>query len=112
MTIVNTAGTFSATVQQLMKDKRYLEEQGLRPTFLSVGDGSKIIGALLSGCGANIVLHVSVEDLAANVKLFLGGGGNSTVVVHGRNEELFAVARPPALESRTSLELLSGRQSA
>src|SRR6266700_4967953 len=49
VTIVNTAGTFAATVQQLMKDKRYLEELGLRPTFLSVGDGSKIIGALLSG---------------------------------------------------------------
>jgi ABC-type nitrate/sulfonate/bicarbonate transport system substrate-binding protein len=49
VTIVNTAGTFAATVLQLMKDKRYLEEQGLRPTFLSVGDGSKIIGALLSG---------------------------------------------------------------
>src|SRR5258708_6756835 len=49
VTIVNTAGTFAATVQQLMKDRRYLEEQRLRPTFLSVGDGSKIIGALLSG---------------------------------------------------------------
>jgi ABC-type nitrate/sulfonate/bicarbonate transport system substrate-binding protein len=49
VTIVNTAGTFAATVQQLMKDKRYLEELGLRPTFLSVGDGSKIMGALLSG---------------------------------------------------------------
>ena len=49
VTIVNTAGTFAATVQQLMKDKRYLEEQGLRPTFLNVGDGSKILGALLSG---------------------------------------------------------------
>ncbi|HEY6259780.1 MAG TPA: ABC transporter substrate-binding protein [Xanthobacteraceae bacterium] len=49
VTILNTAGTFAATVQQLMKDKRYLEELGLRPTFLSVGDGSKIIGAVLSG---------------------------------------------------------------
>jgi hypothetical protein len=39
VTIVNTAGTFAATVQQLMKDKRYLEELELRPTFLSVGDG-------------------------------------------------------------------------
>jgi ABC-type nitrate/sulfonate/bicarbonate transport system substrate-binding protein len=49
VTIVNTAGTFAATVQQLMKEKRYLEDFSLRPTFLSVGDGSKIIGALLSG---------------------------------------------------------------
>jgi ABC-type nitrate/sulfonate/bicarbonate transport system substrate-binding protein len=49
VTIVNTAGTFGATVQQLMKDKRYLEDFSLRPNFLSVGDGSKIIGALLGG---------------------------------------------------------------
>jgi ABC-type nitrate/sulfonate/bicarbonate transport system substrate-binding protein len=49
VTIVNTAGNFAATVQQLMKDKRYLEELGLQPKFISVGDGSKIVGALLSG---------------------------------------------------------------
>ena len=47
--IVNTAATFAATVQQLMKDKGYLEQQGLQPSFLSVADGSKVIGALLSG---------------------------------------------------------------
>src|SRR5258706_9246296 len=47
--IVNTAGSFAATVQQLMKDRRYLEDIGLRPTFLSVADGSKVIGALISG---------------------------------------------------------------
>jgi ABC-type nitrate/sulfonate/bicarbonate transport system substrate-binding protein len=47
--IVNTAATFAVTVQQLIKDKGYLEQQGLQPSFLSVADGSKIIGALLSG---------------------------------------------------------------
>jgi ABC-type nitrate/sulfonate/bicarbonate transport system substrate-binding protein len=47
--IVNTAGTFAATVQQLMKDRRYLEDLGLRPNFISVADGSKVIGALVSG---------------------------------------------------------------
>lgn len=49
VTVVNTAGNFAATLQQLMKDKRYLEDMGLQPTFISVGDGSKVIGALLSG---------------------------------------------------------------
>ena len=47
--IVNTAGTFAATLQQLMKSQGYLEEQGLRADFLTVNDGSQIIGALLSG---------------------------------------------------------------
>lgn len=49
VTIVTTTGNFAATLQQVMKDKRYLEEMGLQPRFVSVGDGSKIIGALLSG---------------------------------------------------------------
>jgi ABC-type nitrate/sulfonate/bicarbonate transport system substrate-binding protein len=49
VTIVYTAGTFAATVQQLMKDQGYLQGLGLRPTFLSVADGSKAIGALISG---------------------------------------------------------------
>lgn len=47
--IVNTSGNFAATLQQLMKDKGFLEELGLQPNFISVGDGSKVIGALLSG---------------------------------------------------------------
>jgi ABC-type nitrate/sulfonate/bicarbonate transport system substrate-binding protein len=49
VTIMTTAGSFAVTVQQLMKDKGYLEEQGLRPTFISVADGSKVMGALLNG---------------------------------------------------------------
>ncbi|MGH2447315.1 MAG: ABC transporter substrate-binding protein [Chloroflexota bacterium] len=49
VTIVNTAGTFAATLQQLMRDKGYLEKRGLRPTFLTVNDGSQIVGALISG---------------------------------------------------------------
>jgi ABC-type nitrate/sulfonate/bicarbonate transport system substrate-binding protein len=47
--IVNTAGTFAATLQRLMKARGYLEKRGLRPAFLSVNDGSQIIGALISG---------------------------------------------------------------
>src|SRR5882724_5406698 len=49
VTIVNTSGNFAATLQQMMKDKGYLEKMGLAPSYISVGDGSKIIGALLSG---------------------------------------------------------------
>ena len=49
VTIVYTAGNFAATLQQLMKQKRFLQDMGLQPDFISVGDGSKVIGALLSG---------------------------------------------------------------
>src|SRR4051812_16455184 len=47
--IVSTAATFAVTIQQLMRDKGYLGEQGLRPTFLTVSDGTKIISALIGG---------------------------------------------------------------
>jgi ABC-type nitrate/sulfonate/bicarbonate transport system substrate-binding protein len=49
VTIVGTTGTLAATVQQLMKDQRFLEQMGLRPTFLNVADGTKVVSALLSG---------------------------------------------------------------
>lgn len=47
--IVSTAATFTMTIQQLMRDKGYLAEQGLRPTFLYVADGTKIVSALIGG---------------------------------------------------------------
>jgi NitT/TauT family transport system substrate-binding protein len=49
VTIMTTAGNFAVTVQRLMKDRRYLEELGVQPTFLTVADGSKVMGALING---------------------------------------------------------------
>ena len=49
VTIVGTDGTLAATVQQLMKDRGYLEAIGLRPTFVDVADGPKVVSALISG---------------------------------------------------------------
>jgi ABC-type nitrate/sulfonate/bicarbonate transport system substrate-binding protein len=49
VSIVYTGGNFAATLQQLMKQKGFLEQMGLKPNFISVGDGSKVIGALISG---------------------------------------------------------------
>lgn len=77
MRIVNTAGTFAATLQQLIKSKGYLEEQGLRPDFLTVNDGSQVIGALLSGeadiCTASGFSQVlPAIARGANLKLLAG----------------------------------------
>jgi cyclase len=46
------------------------------------------ICSLLCGCAASLIFHVKVEDFDARLKLFLGGGGNATVLLHGRNEAL------------------------
>jgi len=47
--IVNTASNNTFTLQELMKQQGYYEEFGLEPTTLNVADGSKLMGALLSG---------------------------------------------------------------
>lgn len=75
--IVNTAANFAATLQQLMRDRRYLQEQGLRPTFLTVNSGSQIIGALLSGeadiCTASGFGQVLTADArGADLRLIAG----------------------------------------
>ena len=49
VTIMTTAGSFAVTMQQLMRDQRFLEKQGLRPNFVSVADGTKVMGALING---------------------------------------------------------------
>lgn len=47
--IVNTASNNTFTLQELLKQQGYFEEFGLEPTTLNVADGSKLMGALLSG---------------------------------------------------------------
>ena len=49
VTIMTTAGNFAVTLQQLMRDQRFLEKQDLRPSFVSVADGTKVMGALING---------------------------------------------------------------
>jgi glyoxylase-like metal-dependent hydrolase (beta-lactamase superfamily II) len=44
--------------------------------------------ALLAGCGTSWFLHVSPRSFDARLKLVLGGGGNSTVLMHGRDDAL------------------------
>src|SRR6185437_6926319 len=47
--IVNTSPNSAFTIQELIKEKHWLEDFDLRPATLNVGDGSKLMGALLSG---------------------------------------------------------------
>lgn len=53
--IVNTASSVTYTLQTLLKQKGWLEDFGLEPTSQNVSDGSKLMGALLSG-GSDICL--------------------------------------------------------
>ena len=47
--IVNTQGNSTMTLQELMRRKGYLQEFGVEAQITYVSDGSKLMGALLSG---------------------------------------------------------------
>ncbi|MGH7033990.1 MAG: ABC transporter substrate-binding protein [Stellaceae bacterium] len=47
--IVNTASNSTMALQVLLKQQGFFDEVGLTPTTLNVADGSKLMGALISG---------------------------------------------------------------
>src|ERR1700719_1360848 len=53
--IVSSQGNQAAVMQELMKAQGYLEELGIEPDILTVGDGTKLIGAVLGG-GSDICI--------------------------------------------------------
>ncbi|MFC0410143.1 ABC transporter substrate-binding protein [Roseomonas elaeocarpi] len=49
VTIANAAGSVNVTMQQLMKQQRYLEEFGLAPELMHVSDGTRINSGIIGG---------------------------------------------------------------
>jgi ABC-type nitrate/sulfonate/bicarbonate transport system substrate-binding protein len=49
ITIANASGALNLTMQALMRQQKYLESFNLKPEVLPVADGSKILGAIVSG---------------------------------------------------------------
>lgn len=47
--IANASGASNLTLQQLMKEQRFFEDFGIDSNVVSVGDGSKIVSALIGG---------------------------------------------------------------
>ena len=46
------------------------------------------VGSLLCGCAASLLFHVKAEALGPRLQVFLNGGGNATVLVHGKADAL------------------------
>lgn len=63
--IVNTSPNSAFTIQELLKEKHWLEDFGLKPRTLNVADGSKLMGALLSGSSDICLLSGFGQVLAA-----------------------------------------------
>ena len=49
VTIANASGNNSLTMQEVMKQQGFLEEFGLQPSVLNIGDGAKITGGVIGG---------------------------------------------------------------
>ncbi len=49
VTIVNAGGNITLTLEEILRQKGFLEEAGLDATFVNVADTSKIIGSLIGG---------------------------------------------------------------
>jgi len=63
--IASAQGNQVVTMQELVRSQGYLEDFGIDPEILTVGDGTKLIGALLSGSSDICVFAGFNQTLAA-----------------------------------------------
>jgi ABC-type nitrate/sulfonate/bicarbonate transport system substrate-binding protein len=89
--IVNTASNTTFALQELLKQQGYLREFGLDATTLNVGDGVKLLGALLSGSSDICLLSgfgqiFPAIDKGGRFKLIAGGGILPAHAVYSRND--------------------------
>jgi len=77
--IVNTASNNTYALQELLNQRGYLREFGLEAKTLNVADGSKLIGALLSGSSDICLLSgfgqvLSAIEKGGQLKILAGAG--------------------------------------
>ena len=63
--IASAQGNQVVTMQELVRSQGYLEEFGIEPEVLTVGDGTKLIGALMSGSSDICIFAGFNQTLAA-----------------------------------------------
>ena len=79
VTIANASGLASFTIQEVLRQQGYMEEFGLKPETLNIGDGGKIVGGIIGG-------NIDVSMLSGFAQIFpaiergaqlkvIGGGG-------------------------------------
>jgi ABC-type nitrate/sulfonate/bicarbonate transport system substrate-binding protein len=91
--IVNTASNTTFALQELLKQLGYFQELGLDAKTLNVGDGVKLMGALLSGASDICLLSgfgqvFPAIDKGGRFKLVAGGGILPAHAVYTRNVDV------------------------
>lgn len=100
VSIINTGSNSTYTLQELLKRKHWLEDFGLEPTTQNVSDGSKLIGALLSGNSDICLLSGFGQVLAAIEK----GGALKVVGGAGLLPFQAVFAKKPEIKALKDLE--------
>lgn len=96
MRIVSSQGNQAAVMQELMKAQGYPEELGIEPEILTVGDGTKLIGALLGG-GSDICIFSGFNQLfpaierGAKLKIIAGASITGQQAVFSGKPEIKSV---------------------
>lgn len=95
VTIITTAGNTTLSFVQLMKNLGYLTELGLEAEYVSIGDGSKIIGALVGG-SADIAVGTGFSQVLPAIEK----GGDLRIVAGANLLPTYAVysSRPDIKE--------------
>jgi ABC-type nitrate/sulfonate/bicarbonate transport system substrate-binding protein len=63
--IVGAAAITGAALQEIMKEQGFFKKFGLAPNIISVGDGSKLMGAVIGGSSDIVVISGFSQVLAA-----------------------------------------------
>ena len=63
--IVGAAATAGAGLQAIMKEQGFFKKFGIEPNIISVGDGSKLMGAVIGGSSDIVVISGFSQVLAA-----------------------------------------------
>jgi ABC-type nitrate/sulfonate/bicarbonate transport system substrate-binding protein len=101
--IVNTTGNAALTLQHLIRKQGYFEELGLEPTMVNVSDGSKLMGALISG-GSDICAIAGFSQVlpaiekGARMKLIAASGQLAVQTIYTTRPDIRTVKD---LEGRT-----------
>jgi ABC-type nitrate/sulfonate/bicarbonate transport system substrate-binding protein len=100
VTIISTAGIQSATVKNLMLKQQFLEKFGVKPEFIDVVDGNKIISGLLSGTADICIFSGFSQVLPAIEK----GGGMKILAGSLQTSPHQVYARDPAIKTLSDLK--------
>ncbi|MFC0408819.1 ABC transporter substrate-binding protein [Roseomonas elaeocarpi] len=94
--IVNTRGTATSTMEELMRRRGHLGEMGLKPNAVYVADASKLIGSLISGESdicifSGVATVLTAIDKGAKIRLLSGSMMGLEHAIYARNPAIRSV---------------------